>query len=62
MQKDYAENKSNWENDSLDSFLEAMGRWTESFENYYEHTHQKEPESIPWKLFANMLIGAKVYE
>jgi hypothetical protein len=52
LKKDLKENKEDWENDSLERFLEGL----------YGYCMDKEEECPTWKVFAELLLGAKVYE
>ncbi|TRX00132.1 DUF7660 family protein [Flavobacterium gawalongense] len=52
LKKDLKENKEDWENDSLERFLEGL----------YGYSMDKEEESPTWRVFAELLLGAKVYE
>jgi hypothetical protein len=44
-----------WENPSLDRFLEAMQAWAED-------TGERVPSQASWRTFAKMLYAAKHYE
>lgn len=59
---DLAKNPDEWENKTLDSYLEAIGRWTEDMEGYYLNHHLSIPENVDWKVVATILIAAKIYE
>lgn len=53
--KDFSENKESWENDRLELFLEGLYG--------YNFESEKNPiENPSWKVFAEMLLAAKVYE
>ena len=60
--RDLNDNPDDWENKSLGSYLEALGSWTESMENYYINTGQPVPKEINWKVFADILMAASMYE
>lgn len=49
---DFHENKEEWENVNLDDFLEAM----------YRYCNDKEFDEPSWKVFADILLGASIYE
>lgn len=51
-----------WENTSLEDFLEAMQIWTISSDNYYMNWNLPEPSNVNWKAFADILCGASVQE
>jgi len=60
--RDYQLNKADWENIDLDSFLEAMIRYSEDIQGYYDNTNQRVDADDPsWKVFADILLGAKIY-
>ena len=60
--EDYKTNPSNWENRTLEDFLEAMQRWTEDMEGYYLYNKINLPNDIPWRIFTDILMAAKMYE
>ncbi|WP_299215095.1 hypothetical protein [uncultured Aquimarina sp.] len=54
---------ANWENKDTHSFIEALGRYTEDIQNYYDNTDQNvNSENASWKVFADILKGASIYE
>jgi hypothetical protein len=55
-------NPDEWENKSLESYLEAAVSWTEDMEGYYQNNNLPIPKNVDWKVFANILIAAKMYE
>ncbi|HEY6900043.1 MAG TPA: hypothetical protein VI233_05345 [Puia sp.] len=62
LAKDLMDNEKEWENNNLHSYLESIADWTEDMEGYYQNTGQSLPSDIPWKIFADILIAAKMYE
>lgn len=60
--KDRIHNASSWENPDMESYLEALGRWVEDMDGYYINTGQEVPKNVDWKVFADILMAAKVYE
>jgi len=60
--RDLKKNPQEWENQSLDSFLEALSRWTEDMDGYYQNMQKPYPPNINWRVFAQMLMAAKIYE
>ena len=63
LHNSYQRNKADWENVDLDSFLEAMARYAQDIQGYYDNTNQKVDANTPsWKIFADILLGAKIYE
>lgn len=62
LRKDFIENPQGWENKDIAAFLDALAVWTTDMENYYSNTKQSVPKNIDWKVIADMLMGAKMYE
>ncbi|HYF02320.1 MAG TPA: hypothetical protein VEC36_03010 [Patescibacteria group bacterium] len=65
LHEDFKSNKASWENPDLESFLEAMIRYTEDIQGYYDNIKPQEniDAEIPtWSQFADILRGAIVYE
>jgi hypothetical protein len=60
--KDLQVNPNDWENQTLESYLEAIAGWTEGMEGYYANTGQHLPKDIPWKVLADILMAASMYE
>ena len=59
---DFKLHKEDWHNKNLLDYLEAIGYWTEDMEGFYINNNQQIPKDTDWKIFANILIGAIVYE
>ncbi len=59
---DLNRNPGDWENKSLESYLEAIASWTQDMEGYFHNNNLPLPKDINWKIFANILIAAKMYE
>jgi hypothetical protein len=55
-------NPGEWENKTLPDYLESMASWTEDMDGYYQNMGLPMPENINWKVFANILVAAKMYE
>ncbi len=53
-------NANDWENPTLDRFLEAMHTW--AFTSYAETGELNVPEELSWRTLAHWLSAAKVYE
>jgi len=50
------------ENDTLDSFLEALAAWTDEMDGYYRNMNEDAPVTLQWKTIADMLMAASIYE
>jgi hypothetical protein len=60
---DYLKNGKNWENQSLGDFLEALSAYAEDVDGYYHNMAiPVDADSASWRVFADMLRGATVYE
>ena len=62
LKKDYLENLSSWENRDIEAFLEAMAAWVEDMDSFYINQGLPVPEKPDWKVFADILMGGKLYE
>jgi hypothetical protein len=63
LHEDCLRDGKNWENNTLPDFLEAMSRYTEDIQGYYDNTKQDiDANKADWKIFADILLGAKIYE
>jgi len=60
---DYKANGEEWENADVGSFLEALAAYSKDIYGYYKNTNQQVDASVPsWRVFSEMLCGARVYE
>jgi len=56
-------NKSEWTNKTLGDFLEAMERYTEDVQGYYDNMNLNINADEPsWENFRIILKGASIYE
>jgi len=56
-------NKSKWKNQTLEDFLEAMERYTEDVQGYYDNMNLNINADEPsWENFRTILKGASIYE
>ncbi len=53
---------SNWENEDLPSFLEAMAAWIEDMDGYYQNQGEPTPNQPSWKTIGEILKAATIYE
>ncbi|WP_442013817.1 DUF7660 family protein [Paenarthrobacter sp. YAF11_1] len=51
-----------WENNDLESFLEALSAWTREMDGYFTNRGEPVPDVPSWRLIAQMLLAARVYE
>ena len=59
---DINENPEEWEDKSVNSYLESMQSWVENMEGYYNNTKQEIPQDINWNFIATLLYVGKIYE
>lgn len=59
---DFEANRGDWTNADLASFLEAMAAWIQDMDGYYQNTWQKPSELPPWRILADVLMAARMYE
>jgi len=63
LRRDLSDNPSSWENPNLDDFLEALSTYAMDVQGYYDNTKQNVNADDPdWQTFADIFMGAKVYE
>ena len=62
LSADYRKNRDEWENKSIDLFLQAIEGWMEDMEAFYENSGLDTPKNINWNFLANMLYVGKIYE
>ncbi|MDW8807586.1 hypothetical protein P1P68_23040 [Streptomyces scabiei] len=62
LHDDFAERGEQWENPTLDSFLEALAAWIAASPNLYANLQQEMPPDGDWAFFARALGAAVVYE
>jgi hypothetical protein len=59
---DFNTHPQDWENSSVDRFLEAIGGWVESMDGYYRLQGIDIPPDLDWTMIARILLAAKSYE
>ena len=62
LRSDLQANKGEWENISLEDYLEAMAAWINDMEGFYLNTNQPVPKQPSWKTFADILYASSMYE
>lgn len=60
--RDLENNPESWENVTLKDYLEAVASSTEDMDGYYINMNLPIPVNVDWKVFANILVTAKMYE
>jgi hypothetical protein len=62
LSKNYKNSPDEWETKKMGAFFEAMARWVEEREGYYQSNNIKEPADINWGFIANMFLAAKIHD
>ena len=62
LREDLKGNPQDWENDTLDRYLEAMSAWVENMNAYFLNQGRPTPEQPDWKLLGDILMAARIYE
>lgn len=50
------------ENSDLGTYLDALASWIEDMDRYYQNMGRERPKDVPWNVFADALMAARVYE
>lgn len=62
LSADWKGNLESWKNRDLGAYLEALASWVEDMDGYYQNQGLPMPENINWRVFADILMAARVYE
>ncbi|MFH8576604.1 hypothetical protein OHB11_35820 [Streptomyces zaomyceticus] len=62
LHQDYLRRGHEWENQSLDRFLEALAAWMDDSPGAYRNAGKQLPEEGDWTFLARALHAATVYE
>ncbi|MEU7296083.1 hypothetical protein AB0A76_23190 [Streptomyces exfoliatus] len=62
LREDHAANSQQWENATLEGFLEALQAWTDASPGWYRNFGHDLPREGDWTFFARALTAARIYE
>jgi hypothetical protein len=62
LARDIRERPEQWENTSLESYLEAIAAWVQDMNGYYLKCGEKVPQHLTWKHVGEILLAARIYE
>jgi len=63
LRLNFNSNENEWENKTIPEYLEAIERYAEDVQGFYDNTNQNiDSEIASWKVFSDILIGASTYE
>ena len=57
LQSDLQTNGSDWENVTLDRYLEALGAFTNAIDFAYKNEKREFPKDVNWRVFAEILFA-----
>ena len=60
--RDFQENKDEWESHDIPSYLEALAAWAEDMDGMYSNRGEPVPQGVSWRVFAQILLSASIYE
>jgi len=60
--EDLLRRSDQWENPTLERFLEAMQAWIRAMDQNYENRGLGPNAAASWRTFAEILYAAKIYE
>ncbi|MGL4758483.1 MAG: DUF7660 family protein [Patescibacteria group bacterium] len=61
--KDYEDNLNEWENNDLYSYLVGLSMYVSNMKSYYKNMGEEiDVNVITWRIVAEMLLAASVYE
>lgn len=59
---DLKNNPDSWENNNLNSYLEAMKSWVEDMDGWEKNYKMKASDISVWKLMSHILCASTMYE
>lgn len=62
LRHDLSARPEDWQNPTLDGFLEALAAWVQDMDGYYRNNRLPVPSTPNWKNVAEMMLAAKYYE
>jgi hypothetical protein len=62
LRSDLSTHPAEWENQTLERFLEALSAWVRDMDGYYQNHRRPVPATPDWRNVAEMLLAAKIYE
>jgi hypothetical protein len=57
MHEDLLQNSKDWENSTLDGFLDALAAWTTDMDGYFQNLGEQAPPQPSWRLIGRMLYS-----
>lgn len=62
LAEDLRSRPEDWENNTLENYLEALSSWVDDSDGYYRNRGVAIPVTPTWKNIGEMLLAATMYE
>ncbi|MHB9799638.1 DUF7660 family protein [Pseudomonas sp. MT3] len=62
LKEDLESNPGEWENPTLERFLDAMEAWVRAMNFYVANSGDEDVLTPSWQTFAKILLASKIYE
>jgi hypothetical protein len=62
LKDDLRANPTEWQNQTLEMYFDAMTAWIESIETFYRNSGRQVPDPPTWSTLADILFAPKYYE
>lgn len=62
LKNDKSSNANEWENKSIEEYLDGVKSWVEDMDGYYDNMHESVPSNINWEFIALLFYVGKIYE
>ena len=62
LKESFKEDPYSWQNDTLESFLGALEGFADDIDGYYLNRGENLPEKPTWRMFAEILDAARIYD
>ena len=62
LQRDLVTHPDPWENPTLERYLDALSRWTADMDGAFKNRGLATPDEPTWRLIAQKLLAASMYE
>ena len=60
--RDHAKNGTDWANQDIPSYIDALQSWLEASDGYYENRNEDAAKISPWRRMADAMAAARIYE
>lgn len=62
LQASLKDNPDQWENPTLERYLEALAAWVDASDNSYRNRGEPVPTDINWRFMAEAFLAGQMYE